>query len=93
VVEVEKVQVLEGRKVRLWFSDGSERVVDLAPLLWGPVFEEVARDDAEFRKVRVDPEAGTIVWPNGADLDPDVLHGDFEPASRRPGKRRAERRT
>ena len=25
-----------------------------------------------FRSVRVDPEAGTIVWPNGADICPDV---------------------
>ncbi len=25
-----------------------------------------------------DPELGTVVWPNGFDLDPDVLHGDFE---------------
>jgi hypothetical protein len=32
------------------------------------------RDIAEFAKVRVNPEFGTIVWPNGADLDPDVLY-------------------
>jgi hypothetical protein len=31
----------------------------------------------------VDPVAGTIAWPNGVDLDPDVLHGDHEPASGR----------
>jgi integrase len=30
----------------------------------------------------VDPELGTVVWPNGYDLDPDVLHGDYEPATR-----------
>jgi hypothetical protein len=34
-----------------------------------------------FRQVRVDEELGTIVWPNGVDMDPDVLHGDFEPAA------------
>jgi len=38
---------------------------------------EPLRDDPElFRPVRVDEELGTIVWPNGADMDPDVLHGE-----------------
>ncbi len=27
-----------------------------------------------FAKVAVDAELGTVVWPNGADLAPDVLH-------------------
>ena len=36
------------------------------------------RDPDYFAQVRVDPEAGTIVWPNGVDLDPQVLHGDYE---------------
>jgi len=38
------------------------------------VFEPL-RDPAYFAKLRVDPELGTVVWPNGADLDPDVLYG------------------
>lgn len=80
MVDVTKVEVVGERTVRLMFSDGSERVVDLTPLLWGPVFEEIAKDDGLFAEVRVDPGIGTITWPNGADLDPDVLHGDHEPA-------------
>ena len=84
LVDVTAVEVLEERTVHLWFSDGTERVVDLTPFLWGPVFEAIAKDDDVFRSVRADPEAGTIVWPNGADLAPEVLHGDFEPASRKP---------
>jgi hypothetical protein len=37
------------------------------------VFEPVRTDPRFFRSVQVDPELGTIVWPNGADIDPDVL--------------------
>jgi hypothetical protein len=32
------------------------------------------RDPEEVRKARVDPELGTVCWPNGADRDPDVLY-------------------
>ncbi len=35
-----------------------------------------------FAQVQLDDELGTIVWPNGADFDPDVLHGDAQPAPR-----------
>jgi len=81
MVDVIAVEVIRDRIVKLWFSDGSDRVVDLAPLLWGPAFETIASSDETFRAVRVDPAYGTITWPNGADLDPDVLHGDFEPSN------------
>ena len=77
---ITSVEILYGRTVRLGFADGSMRVVDLAPFLWGPALGRQATDDDLFRAVRVDPVAGTIVWPNGADLDPDVLHGDFAPS-------------
>ena len=78
---VTSVVIINRRTVRLGFADGSVRVVDLTPFLWGPALERLATDDALFGAVAVDPVAGTIVWPNGADLDPDVLHGDYEPAS------------
>lgn len=72
------VEPLDGYALRVAFSDGSTRDIDLEGELWGPMFEPL-RDVEEFRKVAVDPELGTIVWPNGADLDPDVLHGDRPP--------------
>ncbi len=74
MVDVIGVSVLSDYRVRLRFDDGQERDIDLLPFLSGPVFEPVIRDRALFERVRVDPELGTIVWPNGADLAPDVLH-------------------
>jgi hypothetical protein len=79
MVAVTHVEPLEGHQLRLRFDDGTERVVDLTDILWGEMGEPL-RDPAYFRRVRVDPELRTIVWPNGLDLDPDVLHGDHEPA-------------
>jgi Protein of unknown function (DUF2442) len=71
----------QGFVLRLTFTDGLIREVDLSNDLWGPMAEPLQHPDY-FRQVRVDPELGTVVWPNGYDLDPDVLHGDFESASR-----------
>jgi Protein of unknown function (DUF2442) len=77
MVAVTDVEPLEGYTLRLRFDDDSERVVDLSAVLWGEMGEPL-RDRDYFRLVRVDPELRTIVWPNGFDLDPDVLHGDQE---------------
>jgi hypothetical protein len=44
------------------------------PYLHGRVFAEIRNDPAVFASVKVDPDAGTIVWPNSADLAPDVLY-------------------
>jgi hypothetical protein len=79
--QVTKVSVVTGYVVDLTFDDDSTRRVDLTPYLWGEIFAVVLADYAVFCSVRVDPDIGTIVWPNGADIDPDVLHGDALPAS------------
>jgi len=79
---IQTVEPLEGFVLRLSFDDGSVREIDLEAELWGPVFEPLHHDAQLFRQVRVDEELGTIVWPNGADLDPDVLHGDARPTPR-----------
>jgi len=79
-IRVTDVEPLDRFKLRLCFNDGRKRIVDLEDELWGPVFEPLKADPELFRQVRVDDEIGTIVWPNGADMDPDVLHGSREPA-------------
>jgi hypothetical protein len=59
--------------LRLGFNDGTRKVVDVGPLLDGPVFEPL-RDAAHFARARLDPVCGTVVWPNGADFAPEALH-------------------
>jgi Protein of unknown function (DUF2442) len=73
-MDITDVEVLHDHVVRLRFADGSERTIDLDPYLYGPIFAEIRADPTVFAAVHVDAEAGTIVWPNGADLAPDVLY-------------------
>lgn len=62
-------------RLRLAFRDGSSGEVDLAPLLAGRGGLLAAlRDPDVFRQAQLDTETGTVAWPNGVDLDPDVLH-------------------
>ena len=76
-IRVTTVEPLDDHNLRLTFSDGLVRDFDASPLMYGPLGEPL-RDPDYFRQVRIDEEARTIVWPNGLDPDPDVLHGDFE---------------
>jgi hypothetical protein len=71
------VRPLTGFKVEVELSDGTTRALDLDSSLRGPVFEELRECPDLFRKVRV--EHGTLVWPTGQDLDPDVLLGTWAP--------------
>lgn len=59
--------------VRVVFVDGEVRDVDIEPLLDGEVFAPL-RDPVEFARAFVEPETRTLAWPNGADLDPDVIY-------------------
>ncbi len=71
---VEAAIPLEPFVVRVVFSDGEVRDIDIEPILDGPVFGPL-REPAMFERVEVDEFGDTIVWPNGADLDPDVIYG------------------
>lgn len=72
--------MLDGFWVHLEFTDGTRREVDLEPYLHGPIFEPIRNNPAMFRSVKVDKRMGTIVWDNGADIDPDVLYHGLKPA-------------
>lgn len=75
LIDVTGVRPLENRKLELIFADGLHAVVDMDRVIqrYSGIFAALT-DDSYFRQVRVDPEMGTIVWPNGADVCPDVLY-------------------
>lgn len=79
LIDVTAVRVVTGHVVELTFADGQVRVIDLEPMLWGEMFEPIRLDYDLFRRVHVDAEAGTIVWPNGADLSPRMLYAESKP--------------
>ena len=72
--DIIEVQPTQDYRLRLRFEDGEEGEVDIAAMIRFEGIFAPLKDLAEFLKVRVDPELGTICWPNGADLDPDVLY-------------------
>ena len=78
-VDVTDVKVLARYVLELTFSTGEVRVLDVEELLWGPAFDPLRADYQLFTAVRVDDEAGTIVWPNGADLSPAALYAKSKP--------------
>jgi hypothetical protein len=71
--DITDVAVVRHGVLRLSFADGLNGQVELLDRMRGPVFD-TARTVAGFRKVTVDRETGTVVWPGRADLAPDTLY-------------------
>lgn len=70
------VEVSVRAPYRLWirFEDGVNGEVDVAAVTgFAGVFAPL-REEAAFAGVTVNTELGSVQWPNGADLDPDVLY-------------------
>jgi hypothetical protein len=72
-LHVTSVNYINGYRLRLEFSDGCVKEVDLCGELHGEVFEPL-KDLAFFNQVKVNCETNTIEWPNGADFAPEFLY-------------------
>ena len=73
--EVVDVSAIDNYHLILKFNDGTTKIFDMRPLLWGEVFAPL-NDPQYFKQVYVDREAGTVAWPNGADVAPDTLYNE-----------------
>lgn len=67
------VSHIKAYELRIQFSNGAVKEVDLAGELYGQVFEPL-KDLEFFKRVSVNPETRTIEWPNGADFAPEFLY-------------------
>ncbi len=72
ILRIFEYEVCGPHSLTLTFNDGTRKRVNLLPLLDGPIFEPL-RDPIYFARVALDPVAGTVVWPNGADFAPEAL--------------------
>jgi len=75
LVDVTAVEVIGDHRLRLTFEDGLVGDVAFDHSAWRGVLEPLT-DPAFFAQVRVDPESGTIAWPNGVDFAPEPLYAE-----------------
>ncbi len=71
--QIKSFKAIDDFVLSIMFDDSSEQVIDFYPILSGELYGPL-RDLNVFNQVRIDPEVNTLVWPNGADFDPDTLH-------------------
>ena len=83
IVDITGVEVVAEHTLRLTFADGTVGDVDLTDHQWRGVLEPL-RDPAFFAEVRVDPDPGTVAWPNGFDLAPEPLYEEARRSSAEP---------
>ena len=77
IYRVSSFQKLAPFTLRVRFDDDTSQTIDFRPVLKGELYSPL-QDAALFDQVRIDPEVHTLVWPNGADFDPAILHNWFE---------------
>ena len=73
IYRVQSFEIVSDYTLRVRFDDETEQTIDFRPMLAGELYSPL-RDLNLFQQVRLDREAHTLVWPNGADFDPATLH-------------------
>lgn len=73
IYRVESFEIVAPYTLKIYFDDDTTQTIDFQPILAGELYKPL-RDLALFNQVQLDPEVHTLVWPNGADFDPETLH-------------------
>lgn len=73
IYRVTSFELLAPYTLRITFDDNIQKTIDFEDVLAGDLYRPL-RDPSLFDQVRIDPEVHNLVWPNGADFDPETLH-------------------
>jgi hypothetical protein len=69
---VTKFEIVADYTLRVEFDDDTEQIINFRPVLYGQMWGPL-QDLTLFNQVELDPVVHTLVWPNGADFDPETL--------------------
>jgi hypothetical protein len=74
--DIGQVRPLGDDRLNIRFEEGVEGEIDVEKITnFSEIFAPL-KDENIFGQVQVNPDWGTIFWPNGADLDPDLLYSE-----------------
>ena len=87
IYHVKSFEIVAPYTLRIDFNDLTTQTINFEAILKGELYGPL-RDLSLFNQVKLDPEVETLVWPNGADFDPETLHNwpDYESALRERAK-------
>ncbi|MCH8127990.1 DUF2442 domain-containing protein [candidate division KSB1 bacterium] len=87
IYHVKSFEIVAPYTLRIDFNDLTTQTINFEAILKGELYGPL-RDLSLFNQVKLDPEFETLVWPNGADFDPETLHNwpDYESALRERAK-------
>lgn len=73
IYRIKSFEIVSPYTIKVVFDDSTSQIINFEPILNGEIYGPL-RDLSVFNQVKIDPEVETLVWPNGADFDPETLH-------------------
>lgn len=73
IYRVVAFEIVSDYTLSVQFDDQTQQTINFRPVMAGELFGPL-RNLELFRRVGIDGDAQTLVWPNGADFDPATLH-------------------
>ena len=73
MIHIVEIQPLPDAQMLLRFDDGTDKLVDVRPVIGTDVLTAPLADPSYFKRVALYPNGRGIFWPNDYDMCPDYL--------------------